>query len=116
MDIHDLLPGQDWHFVIVKMIEDATFFVACLSKNSVNKRGVIQEEIKKALDTKSLRTGMKQLGIIAPLTLRSQPIENLSTTDVKNMLMERNFFDRNKNRSGEVFIIYMKYLKLKVTK
>jgi len=50
MDRKDILPGQRWLPTIQKAISEADFFLACLSRNSVNRRGVIQREIKQALD------------------------------------------------------------------
>jgi len=51
LDIEDLLPGQDWETEIKKVIRDPyNIVVVCLSKNSVTKRGVVQKEIKWALD------------------------------------------------------------------
>lgn len=49
MDIEDILAGQDWEQVLIQAINDATFFLACLSTNSIDHRGVVQEEIKQAL-------------------------------------------------------------------
>ncbi len=49
MDIEDHLPGQDWEQVLIKAINDTPFFLACLSTNSIDHRGVVQEEIKQAL-------------------------------------------------------------------
>ncbi len=51
LDKEDLLPGQDWRHEIEKMIRDPyNIIVVCLSNNSVTKRGVVQQEIKRALD------------------------------------------------------------------
>jgi hypothetical protein len=50
MDTHDLLPGEVWKRAIRKAIRDSDFFLACLSPQSVSKRGVIQKEIKGALE------------------------------------------------------------------
>ena len=50
MDTKDLLPGQKFEYHIKKAIRQSDFFLACLSNNSVNRRGVIQREIKEALD------------------------------------------------------------------
>ena len=50
MDQINILPGEDWKNIIIKSIREAHFFLACLTKNSINKRGVFQEEIKEALD------------------------------------------------------------------
>jgi len=46
----DILPGEAWEPSIERAIRAADFFLACLSTNSVNTRGVIQREIKRALD------------------------------------------------------------------
>jgi hypothetical protein len=50
LDVADLLPGQDWDNVIVKVIRSARFVLVFLSNNSVSKRGYVQKEIKEALD------------------------------------------------------------------
>jgi formylglycine-generating enzyme required for sulfatase activity len=51
LDKEDLLPGQDWRHEIEKIIRDPyNIVVVCLSCNSVTKRGVVQQEIKWALD------------------------------------------------------------------
>ena len=50
MDKKDILPGQNWKMVLTKTIKNSTFFLACLTKNSVSKRGIIQVEIKQALE------------------------------------------------------------------
>ncbi|GAK61298.1 hypothetical proteinC1_0012 [Candidatus Vecturithrix granuli] len=50
MDTEDLLPGQKFEYHIAKAIRSSDFFFACLSHNSVNRRGVIQKEISEALD------------------------------------------------------------------
>ena len=50
MDTKDLLPGQLWEQAVSEAIRKASLFIACLSRNSVNKRGFLQREIKMALD------------------------------------------------------------------
>lgn len=50
MDKKDLLPGERWKSCIQKAIQDSDFFLACLSANSVTKRGFLQREINNALD------------------------------------------------------------------
>jgi tetratricopeptide (TPR) repeat protein len=49
MDIYNLIPGQNWELEIDHNIKTADFFIACLSSNSVSKRGYIQKELKEAL-------------------------------------------------------------------
>lgn len=51
MDTESILPGEEWKPKLMKAIREATVFIACLSANSVSKRGVIQEEIREALKT-----------------------------------------------------------------
>jgi len=50
MDKKDILPGERWKSSIRKAIQGSDFFLACLSANSVTKRGFLQKEIKDALD------------------------------------------------------------------
>lgn len=50
MDQEDLLPGQDWEMEIARSIRNCSHFIAIISKNSVDKRGFVQKEIRKALD------------------------------------------------------------------
>ncbi len=50
LDVEDILPGENWQRAINKAIEEADIFLAILSENSVNKRGVIQKEIRLALN------------------------------------------------------------------
>jgi hypothetical protein len=50
MDKKDLLPGERWKSSIQKAVRRSDFFLACLSANSVNKRGFLQKEINDALD------------------------------------------------------------------
>ena len=50
MDKKDILPGENWPSSIQRAIRRSDFFLACLSANSVSKRGFLQREIKDALD------------------------------------------------------------------
>lgn len=50
LDAEDIIPGENWMSAIQKAIRNSDFFLACLSKNSVNRRGMIQKEIMQALD------------------------------------------------------------------
>ena len=49
MDKFSLVPGNDWKLEIHNNIRSSDFFIACLSKNSVSKRGYIQKELKEAI-------------------------------------------------------------------
>jgi len=46
----DILPGQEWKPAIRDAIHCADVFIACLSDNSVSKRGMFQQEVAMALD------------------------------------------------------------------
>jgi hypothetical protein len=50
MDIHSIRGGDNWLRAIFKAIDECEIFLAVLSNNSVSRRGVIQRELKKALD------------------------------------------------------------------
>ena len=50
MDKRDIFPGEQWKSRIPQAIRRSDFFLACLSANSVSKRGFIQREIRDALD------------------------------------------------------------------
>lgn len=50
LDEDSLLPGQDWKLEIPRAIENSDVILMCLSKNSVDREGYIQREIKFALD------------------------------------------------------------------
>jgi formylglycine-generating enzyme required for sulfatase activity len=51
LDEEDLLPGQTWRAEIKKIISAPyNLVVVCLSRYSITKRGVVQQEIKWALD------------------------------------------------------------------
>lgn len=49
MDRYDLVPGQEWKLEIHKNIKSSDFFVACLSNNSISKKGYVQKELKEAM-------------------------------------------------------------------
>lgn len=143
MDVEDILGGEDWRESVLETIRQADFFVACLSKSSVDRRGVIQEEIREALDAwrgklasdiyliparleecevpkvlarfqwvdlleergferlrAALRVGLVRLGIVQPLHLRSTPIQALSEDAVLQMLIQQDFFDRERHWLG----------------
>jgi CheY-like chemotaxis protein len=48
MDKRDLVGGENWTAAIKRAIRGADFFIACISRNSVSRRGFIQKEIKMA--------------------------------------------------------------------
>lgn len=50
MDTKNIVGGEDWERAIIKSISESTFFLSCLSCNSVRKRGMFQKEQKEALE------------------------------------------------------------------
>jgi TolB-like protein/Flp pilus assembly protein TadD len=66
IDKEDLLGGQEWEQEIVKAVRDSDIVIICLSRNSVNKRGYVQREIKFALD----RVDEQPQGVIFLIPLR----------------------------------------------
>jgi hypothetical protein len=50
LDEEDLLPGQDWQQEIRNAMKNCDIVLICLSKQSINKVGYVQKEIKFALD------------------------------------------------------------------
>ena len=49
IDVHNINPGQDWEMEIRQSIQCSDYFLACLSRKSVSKRGFVQKELKFAL-------------------------------------------------------------------
>lgn len=49
LDRRKLLPGQDWRSAIERAIERADFFVPCLSRRALRKRGQFPYELRTAL-------------------------------------------------------------------
>jgi hypothetical protein len=72
MDQFDILPGEDWERAIKTAIKKADFFLIFLSGHSVNRRGVLQKELRAALDS---WTGMLPGDIyLIPVRLSDCPI------------------------------------------
>ncbi len=50
LDEEELYPGQDWKMEIEKAVEAADAIIVCLTKNSINKEGYVQRELRIVLD------------------------------------------------------------------
>jgi Leucine-rich repeat (LRR) protein len=50
MDVYNVVGGENWERAIRKAIGECTIFAAVISRNSVNRRGMVQKELKIALD------------------------------------------------------------------
>ena len=47
-DEENILPGQDWNYEIKKAVRESDIVLVLVSKNSINKAGYVQKEIKQA--------------------------------------------------------------------
>ena len=151
-DYESLLGRQNWKFEINNAIKESTYFLALLSKESIDSIGYVQKELKIALEMldsypenktyilpvriedcepleerlsdlhwinvfpeNEYQNGLnKILQVVSPGTflLRSKPME-LSENDVQEMIKRYNFYDRNRNISGESFFHKYKQLDIK---
>lgn len=50
LDKKEILPGQDWNYILRKSLREANYIILLLSHTSVQKRGYIQREFKLALE------------------------------------------------------------------
>jgi hypothetical protein len=50
MDTRNIYGGEDWQRSIWRAIREAHFFIFCVSRNSQEKRGFLQREIRRALE------------------------------------------------------------------
>jgi len=53
LDTTDIVAGEEWMSAIENAISLSVVFIACLSQNSVGKRGIVQRELQLALDARS---------------------------------------------------------------
>ena len=72
LDRKKLLPGQNWPRAIQQAIEVSDFFVACLSRKAVAKKGQFQAELRYALDC-AARLPLDQTYLI-PVRLEPCPV------------------------------------------
>ena len=78
LDEKDLVAGLNWQDQITKAIDEADIFLACLSKNAVDKTGFLQEEIRLALDAYTNRP--EGSIFIIPVRLDACEIPNMGNT------------------------------------
>lgn len=55
IDHRDIYPGEEWLPAIIRAIKKSTFFLACISSDSIDRRGILQKEIRRALDQLELQ-------------------------------------------------------------
>jgi PAS domain S-box-containing protein len=73
-DEKDLLPGQDWDQEIAKAVRASDIVIVCLSRESINRKGYVQKEIKYALDVADEQP--ENTIFLIPLRLESCEIPN----------------------------------------
>ncbi|MCP4374366.1 MAG: TIR domain-containing protein [Deltaproteobacteria bacterium] len=85
MDNVDILPGQNWRSTVKKTIKESDYFVAFLSKTSINKRGYVQTELKLGLE--QLETIPEKNFFFIPIRIGKceipQSIEHLHILDIE---------------------------------
>jgi TIR domain len=83
LDEVDILPGEEWRIEIPEAIRKSDIFIACLSQQSVQKKGYVQREFRLALETCAERTS----GVIFLIPLKFNDCEipdlELSTLSIK---------------------------------
>jgi tetratricopeptide (TPR) repeat protein len=94
MDKFDLIPGQNWELEILQNIKSCDFFIACLSQNSVSKRGYVQKELKQALsvleqfpDGEVYLIPIRINDCLVPESLSSRQWLDWLNTDAKHQLL-----------------------------
>lgn len=53
MDVKDIAPGEEWELSIKRAIRRSNFFLAFVSSHSVSKAGVLQQEIRSAVEIRT---------------------------------------------------------------
>jgi hypothetical protein len=81
LDRKKLLPGQNWPRAIEQAIQVSDFFVACLSRKAVRKRGQFQAELRYALDC-ARRLPLDQAYFI-PVRLEECPVPVRITREIQ---------------------------------
>jgi formylglycine-generating enzyme required for sulfatase activity len=92
LDAEKLLPGQNWQVEILKALLSSDVIVICLSKNSVDKEGYVQKEIKFALD-KALEMPEGRIFLIPARLEECELPQSLSTIHYVN-LFEKDGYKR----------------------
>jgi len=84
MDTKNILPGEKWEISIKRAIKNSAFFLACLSTNSVSKRGYVQKEIRYGLN--ALDEMLDEDIYLIPVRLEECEVhENLKVVEWVNM-------------------------------
>ena len=90
MDVKNLTAGENWISAIEQAVEDSDFFIALISKNSIDRRGFIQREMKFSLDSLSQKAGSNTY--IIPVRLDNTRVpEPLTEFHWVNLFEDRGF-------------------------
>ncbi len=81
LDRKKLLPGQNWPRAIQQAIDVSDFFVACLSRKAVQKKGQFQAELRFALDC-AARMPLDQIYLI-PVRLEECPVPSPISREIQ---------------------------------
>jgi hypothetical protein len=85
MDTEDILPGLDWEPAIDKAIKHSDFFILCLSPNSIDRRGMMQKEMRTAFEKKKemLDDDIYMIPVrLQECTVRDEKIRQLQWVDL----------------------------------
>jgi hypothetical protein len=80
-----LKAGQDWRLEIDKAIQSSHFFLACLSSNSISKRGYVHKELK---------TGLSVLDLMPEGAIYLLPVK-LNECAIPHALSSKHWIDWN---------------------
>src|SRR5690348_14230081 len=72
LDTIDLAPGEDWKPAIEKAIRASGAFLSLISRNSVDRGGILRGEMKLALDLRGER--LDDGGFLVPVRLEDCPL------------------------------------------
>jgi hypothetical protein len=75
MDVRDIAPGEEWELSIKRAIRRSNVFLAFVSSHSVSKTGVLQEEIRSAVEIR--RENLEGETYLIPVRLDSTPLPEI---------------------------------------
>jgi hypothetical protein len=114
LDKKDIQPGQAWVYAIERAIEESDFVLVCLSRHSVERTGIMQKEIRSALQ---LMQGMPQSDIyLIPVRLERckipEPLSNFQFVDLfepkgwsRLLLALKTGLERRREKSPEQVLV-----------
>ena len=90
IDIHNLMPGENWQNTIIKEINESSVILVILSENSVTKVGYFQRELFEAIERSKYFPNNKVFIIPIKLDSTSIPVElkHIHYLDVSKSLDE----------------------------